>query len=201
MIAHEYWQIIALNSVSFIFPWRKFTILDVIFPSLSLFIIFFSSINFRWIAFARNIQRSFKARQISARRWGMPQTPEIDKRVGLCDIHTFFFAATSKAKQVFNMYAAKKRITNCGWQDDSVANFHSNILDIRKKLKDHRRSCYVQGIFRYWGWNFKWQDRINSMTVYFCFSPSRVILPLSKHLQSKIIASEATGGFVINDGI
>ena len=39
------------------------------------------------------------------------------------------------------------------------------------------------------------------MTVYFCFSPSRVILPLSKHLQSKIIASEATGGFVINDGI
>jgi len=39
------------------------------------------------------------------------------------------------------------------------------------------------------------------MTVYYCFSPSRVILPLSKHLQSKIIASEATGGFVINDGI
>ena len=49
------------------------------------------------------------------------------------------------------MHAAKKRITNCGWQDDSVANFHSNILDIRKKLKDHRRSCYVQGIFSYRG--------------------------------------------------
>jgi len=109
LIAHESCQIIALNFGIFHLSLKK-----IHNPrrnlSLSFFIIFFfSSINFRWFAFARNIQRSFKARQTSARWWGMPQTREIDKRVGLCDMHTFFFAATSRAKQVFNMHAAKKK--------------------------------------------------------------------------------------------
>lgn len=200
MIAHEYCQIIALNSVSFIFPWRKFTILDVI--SLSLFLSFFSLVLISdglllHAIFSDHSKRGRSPREDEACLKRVKSTNE--SAYVICT--HFFLQLLQEQNRCLICMQQKKDLLIDGWQDDSVANFHSNILDIRKKLKDHRHSCYVQGIFRYWGWNSKWQDRINSMTVYYCFSPSRVTLPLSKHLQSKIIASEATGGFVINDGI